>query len=151
MLNAKIFKNFDMNALIAHHILLTTIVNRAGEYINLNVKEGRIWASRLVAVDFDKTEASTISQFNPTTSCMCIIYLLVVSSLLPLFAIPIPRFFSGGDFPDLGAFPSKLKNQLILLFNLFLLLFMGFTVFFSTIYRPHCTISANFYLYLQYF
>ena len=79
-------------------------------------------ASRLVAEDPNKTEASTVSQFHLTTSCMCIIYLLVVSSLLPLFAIPIPRFSSGGDFPDLGAFPSKLKNQLI----------------FATIYGFHC-------------
>ena len=41
--------------------------------------------------------------------------------------------------------------QLILLFNLFLLLFMSFTAFFGTIHRFHCTISANFYIYLQYF
>ena len=49
------------------------------------------------------------------------------------------------------AFGSKLKNQLILLFSLFLLLFIGSTTLFSTIHRSHCTISANFYLYLQYF
>ena len=41
--------------------------------------------------------------------------------------------------------------QLILLFSLFLLLFMGSTALFSTIHESHCTISANFYLYLQYF
>ena len=41
--------------------------------------------------------------------------------------------------------------QLILLFSLFLLLLMGFTALFSTIHRSHYTISANFYLYLQYF
>ena len=41
--------------------------------------------------------------------------------------------------------------QLILLFNLFLLLFIGPTALFSTIHGSHCTISANFYLYLQYF
>ena len=43
---------------------------------------------------------------------------------------------------------QKLKNQLILLFSLFLLLFMNSTTFFGTIYGFHCTISANFYLYL---
>ena len=41
--------------------------------------------------------------------------------------------------------------QLILLFRLFLLLFMGPTAFFCTIHEFHCTISVNFYLYLQYF
>ena len=49
------------------------------------------------------------------------------------------------------AFDSKLKSQFILLFNLFLLLFIGPIVLFGTIYESHCTISANFYLYLQYF
>ena len=46
---------------------------------------------------------------------------------------------------------SRLKSQLILLFNLFLLLFMGPTTLFDTIYESHYTISTNFYLYLQYF
>ena len=40
--------------------------------------------------------------------------------------------------------------QLILLFSLFLLLFMGSTILFGTIYRSYCTISAN-YIYLRYF
>ena len=48
-------------------------------------------------------------------------------------------------------FGSSLKNQLILLFNLFLLLFIGPTALFSTIYEFYCTILVNFYLYLQYF
>ena len=34
--------------------------------------------------------------------------------------------------------------QLILLFNFFLLLFMGSTAFFDTIYGSYCIISANF-------
>ena len=38
--------------------------------------------------------------------------------------------------------------QLILLFSLFLLLFMGLTALFDTIYGSYYTISANFYLYL---
>ena len=38
-----------------------------------------------------------------------------------------------------------------LLFSLFLLLFMGSTELFGTIHGSHCTISTNFYLYLQYF
>ena len=41
--------------------------------------------------------------------------------------------------------------QLILLFSLFLLLFMDLIAFFDTIYEFYCTISVNFYLYLQYF
>ena len=46
---------------------------------------------------------------------------------------------------------QKLKSQLILLFNLFLLLFISSIALFGTIYGFHCTISVNFYLYLQYF
>ena len=38
--------------------------------------------------------------------------------------------------------------QLILLFSLFLLLFLGFITLFDTIHGSHCTITANFYLYL---
>ena len=49
------------------------------------------------------------------------------------------------------AFGYQLKNQLILLFSLFLLIFMRPTVLFDIIYMSHCTILANFYLYLQYF
>ena len=41
--------------------------------------------------------------------------------------------------------------QLILLLNLFLLLFMSPIALFGTIYRSHYPISTNFYLYLQYF
>ena len=39
--------------------------------------------------------------------------------------------------------------QLILLFNLFLLLFIGLTALFDTIYVCYCTILVNFYFYLQ--
>ena len=41
--------------------------------------------------------------------------------------------------------------QIILLFNLFLVLFIGSTALFSIIHGSHYIISANFYLYLQYF
>ena len=41
--------------------------------------------------------------------------------------------------------------QFILLFSLFLLLFIGFIELFGIIYEFYCTISTNFYLYLQYF
>jgi len=41
--------------------------------------------------------------------------------------------------------------QLILLFNLFLLLFISPIALFSTIHGSYCTNSANFYFYLQYF
>ena len=46
---------------------------------------------------------------------------------------------------------QKLKSQLILLFNLFLLLFISSIALFDIIHGSHCTILANFYLYLQYF
>ena len=48
-------------------------------------------------------------------------------------------------------FGYQLKSQLILLFSLFLLQFMGSIALFGTIHEFHCTILANFYLYLQYF
>ena len=41
--------------------------------------------------------------------------------------------------------------EFILLFSLFLLLFIGLTHFFDIIYESHYTITANFYIYLQYF
>ena len=41
--------------------------------------------------------------------------------------------------------------QFILLFSLFLLLFIGLITLFDIIYGSYCTISAKFYLYLQYF
>ena len=41
--------------------------------------------------------------------------------------------------------------QLILVFSLFLILFIGLTILFGTIYEFHYTILANFYFYLQYF
>ena len=49
------------------------------------------------------------------------------------------------------AFGFKLKSQFILLFNLFLLLFINPTALVGIIYGTYYTISANFYLYLQYF
>ena len=50
-----------------------------------------------------------------------------------------------------GPFGKNYFCQLILPFSLFLLLFMDPTTLFGTIHRPHCTVSVNFYLYLQYF
>ena len=50
-----------------------------------------------------------------------------------------------------SAFGKNYFCQLILLFSLFLLLFMGPVALFDTIYGSHYTISTNFYLYLQYF
>ena len=41
--------------------------------------------------------------------------------------------------------------QLVLLFSLFLLLFMGPTALFGTIHRSYFTIPTNIYIYLQYF
>ena len=48
-------------------------------------------------------------------------------------------------------FSFKLKNQFILLFNLFLFLFIGLIIFFNTIYESLCIILVKFYLYLSYF
>ena len=49
------------------------------------------------------------------------------------------------------AFGLGLKIKIISLFNLFLQLFMGSTALFDIIHELHCTMSTNFYLYLQYF
>ena len=49
------------------------------------------------------------------------------------------------------AFGSSLKSELVLLFRLFLLLFIGLTTLIDTIHRFHYTISVNCYFYLQYF
>ena len=46
---------------------------------------------------------------------------------------------------------AKIKKQLILLFSLFLLLFIGPTAFFNIIHESHYIILANFYIYLLYF
>jgi len=53
--------------------------------------------------------------------------------------------------PSNRVFGWRLKIKIISLFNLFLLLFMGSIALFGTIYKPHYTISTNFYFYLQYF
>ena len=55
------------------------------------------------------------------------------------------------DFVCVCVRDYKLKSQLNLLFSFFFLIFMSFTIFFGIIYKSHSTISANFYLYLQYF
>ena len=67
------------------------------------------------------------------------IYNAIVSSLADLLAL----LFAREEISSTCAFGSKFKSQLILLFSLFLLLFMGLTAFFSTIHRSHCTISTN--------
>ena len=48
-------------------------------------------------------------------------------------------------------FGYQWKIEIILLFSLFLLLFMGLIIFFDTIHEFRCTILTNFYIYLQYF
>ena len=48
-------------------------------------------------------------------------------------------------------FGFKFKNELILLFNLFLLLFISLITFFDIIYKFYYIILANFYLYIYYF
>ena len=44
-----------------------------------------------------------------------------------------------------------MKIKIILLFNLFLLLFTSFIALFNIIYRFYDTIFINFYFYLSYF
>ena len=79
-------------------------------------------------------------------------YIHTIGSTIVLYIFPISLFaFHISFFNTLCVFGSRLKNQLILPFNLFLLLFMGPTTIFGIIHGSHCTISANFYLYLQYF
>ena len=80
-----------------------------------------------------------ISIYESVFFCNLWLYFL---SDLPIVE-PIPPFQC--------AFSSKLKSQLILLFNLFLLLFIGHTALFGTIHWSHCTIAINFNFYLQYF
>ena len=46
---------------------------------------------------------------------------------------------------------NRIKIKIILLFSLFLLLFIDLTTHFDISHKPHCTISTNFYIYLQYF
>ena len=48
-------------------------------------------------------------------------------------------------------FDKNYFYQLILLFSLFLLLFIGLTALFDTINKSHYTISTKFYLYLDTF
>ena len=55
------------------------------------------------------------------------------------------------EFDNKCPFGKNYFWQLILLFNLFLLLFMSPTALFGTIYGSYYTISINFYFYLQYF
>ena len=50
-----------------------------------------------------------------------------------------------------GLFGKIIFTNLFYCSAYFLLLFMDPNVLFVTIHKSHCTISANFYLYLQYF
>ena len=75
------------------------------------------------------------------------IYNATVSSLADLLAL----LFAREEISSMCAFGSKFKRQLILLFSLFLLLFVGPITPFGTIHGSHHTISANFLLYVQYF
>ena len=49
------------------------------------------------------------------------------------------------------AFGSKLKKLAYFIIQLIFATIHGSTVLFGTIYKPHCTISVNVYLYSQYF
>ena len=82
-------------------------------------------------------------------SHICSLLFLLICQLL--LAITVKPFFDSLFNSSKRLFGKKYFCQLILLFNFFLLLFMGPIVLFGTIHRSHCIISANFYLYLQYF
>ena len=70
------------------------------------------------------------------------------SLFLLLFMGPTALF---DTIQTMCVFGLGLKIKIIALFSLFLLLFIGSTALFGTIHRSYCTISINFYLYLQYF
>ena len=82
-------------------------------------------------------------------SRICSLLFLLICQLH--LAITVKPFFDSLFNSSKRLFGKKYFCQLILLFSLFLLLFMGPIVLFGTIHRSHCIISANFYLYLQYF
>ena len=73
----------------------------------------------------------------------------MVCSCIELLAVVLAgvKWFCGAGVMRLVCVWHPLKK----LFSLFLLLFMSFTTLFSIIHGFCCTISTNFYLYLQYF
>ena len=100
---------------------------------------------------------STLFHFQTNTSLVThcpapSFFKLSISSLLNFESTSSPSLsLSPLKISRISVFGSKLKSQFILLFSLFLLLFISSIAFFGTIYRSRYTISANFYLYLQYF
>ena len=68
------------------------------------------------------------------------IYNAIVSSLADLLAL----LFAREEISSTCAFGSKFKSQLILLFSLFLLLFMGLIALFGTIYGPTILFQLTF-------
>ena len=92
------------------------------------------------------TVFGTIHRFHYTISANFYFYLQYFQQ--KIFSLgKISRFQMDPKCP----FGSSLKSQLISLFSSFLLLFIGNITLFSTSHGFHYTISANFYIYLQYF
>ena len=72
----------------------------------------------------------------------------VRSKLISNFLLLTNNGWNNGLIQIWCVFGKKYFCQLILLFSLFfLLLFMGFIVFFGNIHRSYCTILANFIFY----
>ena len=80
--------------------------------------------------------------------CPCLLPILILTASLAMACSIWPLHPS---MQTSSAFSISLKNQLFLLFNLFLLLFMGIIVLFDTIHGSYFIISAIFQIYLLYF
>ena len=74
---------------------------------------------------------------------------MLFRSLVQLLAVLGPGVgVAAADEHDPGHVPAQQQRDVV---GLGMLLIMGPTALFSTIYELQCTISVNFYLYLQYF
>ena len=73
--------------------------------------------------------------------CPCLLPILILTASLAMACSIWPLHPS---MQTSSAFSISLKNQLFLLFSLFLLLFMGIIVLFDTIHESYCIISATF-------
>ena len=80
--------------------------------------------------------------------CPCLLPILILTASLAMACSIWPLHPS---MQTSYAFSISLKNQLFLLFSLFLLLFMGIIVLFDTIHGSYFIISAIFQIYLLYF
>ena len=114
-----------------------------------------LWMDVLCALCQNKSsdKAQFISLSIPTTHWLyhypSILHWNIYNATVSSLACSL--LFAREEISSKCAFDSKFKSQLILLFNLFLLLFISPIALFGTIHRSQYTISTNFSLYLQYF